>query len=175
MELSARLKKEAQKYNVPAQTLVMADLMTIGYTENEAYSIAYSDNASLSKQQNISIRENITRSMAFMNMLDDRRKRDGIPQQQTTTELKPQYSKEEVASKLRAQIELLPDGSKEKADVLMKYADLFAYKKEEKKADEEDTIRVWMPMTCDICPFRKKYLQNATGEKHNASPENKKG
>lgn len=175
MELSARLKKEAQKYNVPAQTLVMADLMSIGYTENEAYSIAYSDNAALSKQQNISIRENIIHSASFMDMLDDRRKEHKTATPQANTELKPQYSKEEVASKLRAQIELLPDGSKEKADVLMKYADLFAYKKEEKKADEEDIIRVWMPLTCDICPFKKKYTDDATGERHNAGDEDKKG
>lgn len=177
MEYSQRLKKEAQKYSVPAQTLVMADLMSIGYTENEAYTIAYSDNASLSKQQNITIRENITRSAKFLQLLDDRRSQRGMTAAVPDGELKPQYSKEEVASKLRAQIEMLPDGSKEKADVLMKYADLFAYKKEEKKAEEEDVIRVWMPLTCDICPYLKHYRDNeaGTGKKREESPEDKEG
>lgn len=154
MELSARLKREAQKYNVPAQTLVMADLMGIGYTENEAYSIAYSENASLSKQQNIGIRENIVNAMNFKQLLGDRNV-NRFTMEQGEGEQKMQYSKDEIASMLRTQIERLPDGSKEKADVLMKYADLFAYKKEEKKGDEEDIIRIWMPATCDICPYKK--------------------
>lgn len=155
MELSARLKKQAEKYNVPAQTLVMADLIAIGYSENEAYNIAYSENASLPKQNNITIRENITNAIGFKNLLGERTK--AIRGTQGGTVTREQMSKDEVASQLRAQIDLLPDGSKEKADVLMKYADLFAYKKEEKKADEEEIIRIWMPLTCDICPYKKKY------------------
>lgn len=155
MELSARLKNEALKYNVPAQTLVMADLMGIGYSVNEAYNIAYSENASLSKQQNISIRENITGGLNFKKLLKERGK-EPVSAVQTPTELKNQYSKDEIADMLRTQIENLPDGSKEKADVLMKYADLFAYKKEDKKAEDEDVIRIWMPLTCDICPYKKK-------------------
>lgn len=154
MELSARLKKEAQRYNVPAQTIVLADLMIIGYTENEAYTIAYSENAAFSKQQNMSIRENITRSPTFMQILDDRKGSRNVsvtPAEGTSSE---QMSKDEVAAQLKRQIELLPDGSKEKADVLMKYADLFAMKKEEKKGEEEEVIKIWMPLTCDICPYK---------------------
>ncbi len=156
MEISARIKKEAERYGVPAQTLVMTDLMAAGYSETEAYSIAYSTNMSFSKTQNENIRKSITGSEAFAAMLEDRRLtirgRAGIG---LTADIKPQYSKEEIASQLRSQIDMLPDGSKEKTDALMKYADLFAMKKEEKKADEEDVIRIWMPLTCDICPYKK--------------------
>lgn len=155
MEYSARLKREAQQFSVPAQTLIMADLMGIGYTENEAYSIAYSENASLSKQQNISIRENITMSPAFAQLVQERRG-NKTTLQTVPAEAMEQMTKEDVAAQLRVQIEMLPDGSKEKADVLMKYADLFAMKKEEKKAEEEDVIRVWMPLQCDICPYKKE-------------------
>lgn len=161
MELSARIKKEAEQYGVPPQTLVLADLMSIGYTENEAYNIAYPENRSFSKAQNVSIRDNITGTLRFKDMLAERKSR--LTPNITTTgtgETKPQLSKEEIASKLRDQLDLLPDGSKEKADVLMKYADLFSYKKEEKKADEEDIIRVWVPLTCDICPYKKMFEDN---------------
>ena len=164
MELSARLKKEAERHNVPAETLLMADLAAIGYTENEAYSIAYADNAQFSKKQNISIRENITANADYEALVGERRtmiaERLGA-QTPTASVSTDQMSKDEVASQLRRQIELLPDGSKEKADVLMKYADLFSYKKEEPKNEEEDIIRVWMPLTCDICPLKKRY--DATG------------
>lgn len=174
MELSARLKKEAQRYNVPAQTLVMADLMVVGYTANEAYNIAYSENAALSKQQNISIRDNITFAVGFSDMLSERKRMLRGMETSTAADTSQQMTKDEVAAQLKAQIDLLPDGSKEKADVLMKYADLFAMKKEEKKADEEDIIRVWMPLTCDICPYKKSY-GDAAGKGHNKSPEKKEG
>ena len=156
MELSARLKKEASKYNVPAQTLVMADLIAIGYTENEAYNIAYSDNLSFGKQQNITIRENITLAIGFKDLVSERAELiKGKKVELPTGDISEQMSKDEVAAQLRVQIELLPDGSKEKADVLMKYADLFAMKKEEKKGEEEEIIRIWMPLTCDLCPYKK--------------------
>lgn len=157
MEFSARLKKEAERNKVPAQTIVMADLMAIGYSENEAYNIAYCENAALTKQQNISIRENITQAVGFADLVKSRSKgaRMRVPETSGGDNLMPQMTKDEVASQLRAQIELLPDGSKEKADALMKYADLFAYKKEEKKGEEEEIIRIWMPLTCDICPYKK--------------------
>lgn len=158
MIFSQRINKEAEKYAIPAQTLVLADLMAIGYTANEAYNIAYAENASLSKQQNISIRDNITATVDFQMLLKDRTERIKSATPSTAPiEVKELYTKEEIASKLRTQIEQLPDGSKEKADVLMKYADLFAMKKEEKRAEEEDIIRVWIPLTCDICPFKKKF------------------
>lgn len=156
MELSARIKREAERRKVPAQTLVMADLMVIGYSINEAYNIAYSENAALPKQQNISIRDNITLAVGFNDLLDERKR---MIRGADTAEAQnaQQMTKDEVAAQLKAQIDLLPDGSKEKADVLMKYADLFAMKKEEKKGDDEEIIRVWMPLTCDICPYKKRY------------------
>lgn len=160
MEYSPRLKREADKHKVPAQTIVMADLMAIGYTESEAYNIAYSENAALTRQQNISIRENITQSIGFADLVKSRQRAAGRAETYEAHEpgsIMPQMTKDEVASQLRAQIELLPDGSKEKADVLMKYADLFSYKKEEKKGEDEEIIRIWMPLTCDICPFKKRY------------------
>ena len=158
MEYSQRLKKEAKKYGVPVQSLVMADLIAIGYTANEAYTVAYQGNASFSQERNITLRENIIASPGFSDMVRDRGGRmENVSA--LSAEIKPQYSKEEIASKLRAQIEMLPDGSKEKADVLMKYADLLAYKREETKT-EEDIIRIWLPLTCDICPYKKKYEDN---------------
>lgn len=159
MEYSARLKREAQQYGVPAQTLIMADLMRLGYTENEAYSIAYSENAALSKQQNITIRENITMAPTFAQLMRERGGTKADAADDTPAGEMGQMTKDDVAAQLKRQIDLLPDGSKEKADVLMKYADLFAMKKEEKKAEEEDVIRIWMPLSCDLCPYKKEALK----------------
>lgn len=72
MELSKRIIKEAKKYAIDPATLVMADLITIGYTPNEAYDIVYQENAVLNFQQNQSIREGITKSGRFKEMVNDR-------------------------------------------------------------------------------------------------------
>lgn len=157
MEYSKRLKDEAKGYNVPVQTLIMADLIAIGYSANEAYTVAYQCNTTFSQERNITIRQNIMSSPGFSDLVRDRSAKIGRYDIPEDGEVRSQYSKEEIASMLRKQIENLPDGSKEKADVLMKYADLFSYKKEEKKAEEEDIIRVWLPLTCDICPYKKNY------------------
>ena len=65
MDLSKQKQTEAKKLNVTLQYLVMADLMAIGYSENDAYTIAYPENAALSLQQNASIRNNIIESVKF--------------------------------------------------------------------------------------------------------------
>lgn len=135
--------------------------MAAGYAETEAYDIAYSTNMSFSKQQNTKVRKSITGNDSFASLLEDRKRaiRGLAGAGLVDSDIKPQYSKEEIASQLRAQIDMLADGSKEKTDALMKYADLFAMKKEEKKAEDEDIIRVWLPLTCDICPYKKKEEQ----------------
>lgn len=161
MDYSPRLKREAEKHKVPPQTIVMADLMAIGYTVNEAYNVAYSENASLTKQRNLIIRDGITDAVGFSELVKARSLavKGILPSSDTegAENTSGQMTKEDVAAQLKTQIDLLPDGSKEKADVLMKYADLFAMKKEDKKGDDEEIIRIWMPLTCDICPYKKNY------------------
>ena len=80
MELSKQKQTEAKKLNVTIQYLVMADLMSIGYSENDAYIIAYPENEALSVQQNNSIRNNIVESVKFKKLYDSRRSRvkDGV-------------------------------------------------------------------------------------------------
>ena len=80
MELSKQKQTEAKKLNVTVQYLVMADLMAVGYSENDAYSIAYQENEGLSVQQNNSIRGTIIESVKFKKLLENRRSRvkDGV-------------------------------------------------------------------------------------------------
>ena len=56
MELSKAKQNEAKKLNVTTQYMVMADLMAIGYSEEDAYTIAYPENEAMSVQQNTGIR-----------------------------------------------------------------------------------------------------------------------
>ena len=78
MELSQAKTKEAKKLNVTVAYMVFADLLSIGYSENDAYAIAYPENAGLSVHQNNSIRKNIMESVKFRKLLEERRNRHTV-------------------------------------------------------------------------------------------------
>lgn len=54
------------------QYLVMADLLSIGYSELDAYTIAYPENTALSALQNKSIREKILSSVKLKHLVEEK-------------------------------------------------------------------------------------------------------
>ena len=122
MELSKQKQTEAKKLNVTVQYLVMADLMAVGYSENDAYTIAFPENAALSVQQNNSIRNNILDSAKFKKLFESRRSRvkDGVaaPVKLEEVEL---VSTEEVMKEILRSAKQQPVGTKERADLYAKY------------------------------------------------------
>ena len=169
-EYSKRLRAEAASLGIPTQSLVMAYLMACGFTDNEAYEIAYSCNASFSKSKNVTIRQNIIEGTGFPEMvIRIKQKLAGgalSPTSATASNMAGgQLSKDDIANILRKQIDALPDGDKAKTDAAIKYAELFAMKKEETKDErEEDIIRAWLPLPCYDCPYKTAY-DNAHKEK----------
>ncbi len=159
-QFSKRLTDEAKKLGIPVQSLLMADLISIGYTENEAYNISYTQNMSLSKQQNIGIKESIVQNPNFQELVSDRAsKRNGAAPQMGTANVGTLPSKDEIASIIATEMKSL--SGKERVDAAMKLADLFAMKKEEVR-EETDIVRVWLPLTCSICPYKQK-AESANG------------
>ena len=157
MELSKQKQTEAKKLNVTVQYLVMADLMAVGYSENDAYTIAYPENAALSVQQNNSIRSNILDSAKFKKLFDSRRSRvkDGVaaPVQLEEVEL---VSTEEVMKEILRSAKQQPVGSKERADLFAKYNEIKA-KNEQGAEDDTDTINFVFPLKCNQCPLLYAY------------------
>ena len=148
MELSKQKQTEAKKLNVTVQYLAMADLMAIGYSEQDAFAIAFPENEALAKQQNDSIRKNIVESAKFKKLLDNRKQRvkDGVatPVELEDVEL---VSTEEVLKEILRSAKQQPVGSKERADLYAKYNDI---KKENEQGaeDETDTINFYFPLKC---------------------------
>ena len=157
MELSKQKLTEAKKLNVTVQYLVMADLMAVGYSENDAYTIAFPENAALSVQQNNSIRSNILDSAKFKKLFESRRSRvkDGVaaPVQLEEVEL---VSTEEVMKEILRSAKQQPVGSKERADLFAKYNEIKA-KNEQGAEDETDTINFVFPLKCNQCPLLYAY------------------
>lgn len=152
-EYSAKLKADAKKYKVPVQTLIMADLMAIGYGKADAYNIAYASNAGFSRDRNKTIRDSITDTDAFDELVTERHRLNASfidPDNLDDAELMADL---DVAKDILRSAKQLPDG-KERAELMAKFYDI---KKKIGAADDgKDVVRVWLPLTCHICPFYKR-------------------
>lgn len=157
MDLSKQKQTEAKKLNVPIQYLVMADLLAIGYSENDAYTIAYPENAALSLQQNASIRNNIIESVKFKKLVENRRSRvkDGIATPVMLDEIEL-VGTDEVLKEILRSAKQQPIGSKERAELYAKYNDI-KKESEQVNADETDTINFVLPLKCNQCPLLYAY------------------
>ena len=157
MNISSPKIREAKKLNVTIQYMVMADLMAIGYSENDAYSVVYTENAMLSEQQNNSIRNNIVSSAKFKKLLEIRRSRvkEGVAVPVSLEEVEL-VSTEEVLKEILRSARQQPVGSKERADLYAKYNDI-KRESEQVSVDETDAINFVLPLKCNQCPLLYAY------------------
>lgn len=157
MDLSSPKIREAKKLNVTVQYMVMADLMSVGYSENDAYTVAYPENAALSAQQNNSIRKNIIESVKFKKLLENRRSRvkEGVATPVSLDEVEL-VGTEEVLKEILRSAKQQPVGSKERADLYAKYNDI-KKESEQVETDETDNINFFLPAKCHQCPLLYAY------------------
>lgn len=157
MELSKQKQTEAKKLKVSTQYLVFADLCAIGYSENDAYTISYPENAGLSVQQNNSIRKSIVESSKFKKLLENRlsRVKEGVatPIHLDEVEL---IGTEEVLKEILRSAKQQPVGSKERADLYAKYNDI-KKENEQETMEETDNINFFLPLKCNQCPLLQTY------------------
>lgn len=154
----------AKKMNATPQYVLLADLMSIGYSEIDAYTIAYPENEALSVQQNKGIRENILSSAKFKKVFDERCQhiRSGVAIPENMDELQL-IETEEVLKEILRSARNQPIGSKERADLFAKYNDI--KKESEQSANEEsDSISFFFPLKCNMCPLL--YAYNEYMKKH---------
>ncbi len=171
MDYSKRLRVEAKNYGIPVQSLVMAYLLVCGFTDVEAYDVAYQDNKSLSRSQNISVRESIVVNPNFQDIvskLSEKITGATAKGRGTGGRTAEQLSKDDIATILRRQMEALPDGDKAKTDAAIKYAELYQYKKDDPKDDNDYLPHIWLPQPCFICQYKHFYeetiIKNKDGE-----------
>lgn len=157
MELSRQKQTEAKKLNVTVQYLVIADLIAIGYSEGDAYSIAFPENESLAEQHNSSIRKSIFESVKFRKLLEGRKSRvkDGIATPVSLSDVKL-IDTDEVLKEVLRSARQQPVGSKERADLYAKYNDI-KNESEQGTDDTTDAIEFYFPMKCSQCPLLHSY------------------
>ncbi len=112
MNFSEKIKKEAKKFDVTPEQLLMADLIALGYSKPDAYNIAYTEREIFDIQKNMSHRDGILEDKKFKVMLEARiqRVKSGvtIPEKLSEIEL---ISKEEALKEVLRSARKLPEGS----------------------------------------------------------------
>lgn len=161
MDFSKRIIKEAKDYNIEPQAVVLADLLAIGYTEAEAYNIAYADNCVFSFEQNQSIRNALTTSQKFKEMAEERK---GLIRSKIPISIKEEdielMSTEEAAKQVLMAAKSLPIGSKERGEMFVKYTELLRKNTSVDAELEDESIRVYLPLKCCDCQLYQDHVES---------------
>lgn len=161
MEYSLAFRKEAKKLGVVESMLAMADLMAVGYKDVDAYKVCYTENAKYPDKQQKSIMENILASAKFKKLLDSRKarvKEKAIPVNLDEVSL---IGDEEIAREILRSAMSTPVGSKERADLLLKYNEVLHQNDVETTDDATDTINFYFPVKCSQCLFYNEFMKMA--------------
>lgn len=157
MELSSAKKQEAKKLGVSVNELVLADLLSIGYGEADAYAVAYPEDATLSLQMRQANRRKVMSRVAFAELCEQRKlTNSNILEFSGDTSDIELIDNEMTAKEILKIAKKMPEGSKERGEMFMKYADLT--RKNDAATDEAmDAIQFYFPVKCNQCPLFDAY------------------
>jgi len=152
MNYSLQLERLAQRDKLSVEMRAMADLVYLGYTDTDAYLVTHFDQKIYGKDY---IKKKVAEAVSmseFMRYFEKRKvsgKRVQRIAEKEDISMTDAPDKESLAKELWAVATRLPLDSKERADVMMKYADLVGFKKD--VIEESDQIHFYLPLTCDKC------------------------
>lgn len=157
MELSSNKKAEAKRLGCTVNELVFADLLSIGYSDLDAYIIAYPDDAILPIQMKQQNKKKVMDKMSFMELCETRKKTNtntlAFSGDTKDVEL---IDNETTAKEILKIANRMPEGSKERGEMFMKYADLT--RKNDTATDEVvDSMHFYFPVKCYQCPLFDAY------------------
>ena len=157
MELSTTKKNEAKKQGVTVQELIFADLTSIGYSEVDAYTIAYPEDAALSSQMQQVNRRKIATRVRFTELCEQRKIFNANILKFSNDAKDIELIDSELTAKEILKIaKQMPEGSKERGEMFMKYADLT--RKNDAATDEAtEQFNFYFPIKCNQCPLFDAY------------------
>lgn len=157
MELSSAKRQEAKKHGVTVQELLMADLISIGYGEADAYTVAYPEDASLSVTMKQATRKKITSKITFMELCEKRKLANANILEFSGDAKDIELIDNELTAKEILKIaKQMPENSRERGEMFMKYADL-TRKNDAVTEEAMDAITFYFPVKCNQCPLFDTY------------------
>lgn len=157
MKLSKNKLNEAKRLGIKPEWLIAADLITVGYTEDDAFEISHSlISMTKSALQNDNIKREMLNSPVFKKALEARMEahNENATVIGADSEL---IDKTQTAKLIMRAAMKQPNDSKERIEGLMKYADIMGYKKDDVEAGIDESISFFLPLKCDQCPLLKAY------------------
>lgn len=153
---SKKLKSEADSFGVSINELTLADLIAIGYIKMDAFYLAFPDYQTRSPFEARNIMESITRSDRFKAIVKERARKHTNTETdhlQTNDEL---IDKQQAAKEILRVAQALPDGSKEKGEMYVKYMEMLR-KNDETVDAGNDHVNYYLPLTCPKCSLYKQF------------------
>lgn len=154
-----RRTKALAKFDATFPHIIFAQLVAIGFEPNEAAWVAFF--AFNKSTPNASLQDAAKRYLAFektskliehfraeINALKSSNLDNLIAQKVNET---GEMDKDSTAMEILRMARSMPDG-KERADLMMKYADIKGYKKADEKVDTTRHTMIYLPASCDKCP-----------------------
>jgi hypothetical protein len=157
--VSDNLIKKAKKNGVEWDVYVMALLVAVGMSERDAYYAVINKNSQSTEDYDMGQLRRILADNAYCYLVTDlqkqykkitKRNQQEIAEQESIPISDGLMSKEEVARELLKTANSMKPGSKERAEVMMKYADLLQMKKDVVE-DEEKLVHFYLPLSCRYC------------------------
>lgn len=165
MELSTEKTKEAKKLGFSVSELVFADLLSLGYMKNDAYAIAFPEMMGMNMQNVNAERDKLLAKPAFKNFLEERRRINASKLEFSGDAQDVELIDNEMTAKEILKIaRQMPENSKERGEMFMKYADL-TRKNDQKTEEMTDTINFYFPVKCHQCPLLIAYNDFMKGRK----------
>ena len=157
MNLSKNKQNEAKRLGIKTEWLIAADLLTLGYTEDDAYEISHS-RISMTKSalQNDNAKREMFDSPVFRQALEARMEAHRANAEFASEDAELIDKTQTAKLIMKAAMKQSPD-SKERIEGLMKYADIMGYKKDDVEAGMDDSISFFLPLKCDQCPLLQAY------------------
>lgn len=153
---SKKLSAEAKSYGVEIDELVMADLVAIGYNKFDAFLVAYPECQSKSPLQARNIMESVASGERFKNLVKERSRTHKDTRLDVEIEEGGLMDKKQAAKEILRVAQSLPDGSKEKGEMFVKYMEMLR-KNDESVDAGNDHISYYLPLSCSKCSLYKEF------------------
>lgn len=168
MEHSTEFKRELRLLNVEASMLAFADLVALKYKDVDAFKLCYPEYSQYPEKNQQAYMKKILESAKFKKLLDSRKNRikeGAIPVELEDIEL---IDGDEVAKEILRSAKAAPKGSKERADLFLRYDEIRQRNTVEPEREETDAINFYFPIKCNQCPLFAKFdevLHEDVGER----------
>ena len=157
MELSSAKNSEAKKLGVSVSELVFADLLSLGYAESDAYTIAFPEDLGLNMQAVKHNRQKVLSKQSFRDLCEKRREVNASRLEFSGDAANIDLIDNEMTAREILKIaRQMPENSKERGEMFMKYADL-TRKNDQKTEEVMDAVSFYFPVKCHQCPLLFSY------------------